>query len=216
MWRLCNPPGYHSFILVPFTSSVSVIVDTSISSYNASIEMNECCVRLKARTSICMKVSHAHSQASTLKLTLTLGVNRNLPLHTGQHCPCGVSMYSSTQFNTGHATRLHSTVPPCLNTHRLEKCRQKFYKNYEKFIDKQVCIPIGCVPPAGCPYLPAYTAPGGVYSRGCLLRGKGGVCSQGGVCSRGGIPACTEADTPVNRITDTCKNITLPQLRCER
>ena len=32
-----------------------------------------------------------------------------------------------------------------------------------------------------------------------------GVCFLGGV----GIPACTEADPPVNRITDTSKNITL-------
>ena len=38
----------------------------------------------------------------------------------------------------------------------------------------------------------------------CLLRG--------GVCSRGdGIPACTEADPPVNRMTNRCKNVTLPQ-----
>ena len=36
-----------------------------------------------------------------------------------------------------------------------------------------------------------------------LLLG-GGVCSGGG-----GIPACTEADPPVNRMTDTSKNITL-------
>ena len=72
----------------------------------------------------------------------------------------------------------------------------------------------------------------------CLL--PGGVCSGGGVCSQGvcfqggvyswgvsapkgcllpgvGIPACTEADTPpVNRMTDACKNITLPQLHCGR
>ena len=27
----------------------------------------------------------------------------------------------------------------------------------------------------------------------------------------GGIPACTEADPPVNRMTNRCKNITLPQ-----
>ena len=27
----------------------------------------------------------------------------------------------------------------------------------------------------------------------------------------GGIPACTEADPPVNRMTDRCKNITLSQ-----
>ena len=55
----------------------------------------------------------------------------------------------------------------------------------------QVCIPVGCVPPACCPYLPAYTAHrvsapggGGVCSRGwgCLLPGVGGVCSRGWGC----------------------------------
>ena len=56
---------------------------------------------------------------------------------------------------------------------------------------KQVCIPVGCVPPACCPYLPACTAPGG-------------VCS-GWVSAPGGIPACNGADTPlpVDRILDT-------------
>ena len=67
---------------------------------------------------------------------------------------------------------------------------------------------------------------GSACSRGwCLLPGGlllpggggsalgGGVCS-GGVCSGGYlllggcIPACTEADPPVNRMTDRCKNIT--------
>ena len=47
------------------------------------------------------------------------------------------------------------------------------------------------------------SAPGG-----CLLRrvsaGGGGCLLLGG----GGIPACTEANPPVNRITDTSKNIT--------
>ena len=33
---------------------------------------------------------------------------------------------------------------------------------------------------------------------------RGGVSAPGG-----GIPACTEADSPVNRMTDTSKNITL-------
>ena len=66
---------------------------------------------------------------------------------------------------------------------------------------------------------------GGACSRGCLL--LGGACSQGGACilSQGGaclwsqgvcIQACNGADPPVNRITDTCKNINLPQLRCGR
>ena len=73
---------------------------------------------------------------------------------------------------------------------------------------------------------------GGVCSGGLLLGGVcSGVCSwgvsaprgrcliQGGLLHGGGgsIPACTEADTPhVNRITHTCKNITLAQLRCGR
>ena len=37
-----------------------------------------------------------------------------------------------------------------------------------------------------------------------------GISALGGVCSQGGgIPACTKADPPLNRITDTSKNITL-------
>ena len=51
--------------------------------------------------------------------------------------------------------------------------------------------------------------PGGVPGQGGLL--WGGVCSRG-VCSREGvgIPACIEAEPPpVNRMTNTCKNITL-------
>ena len=92
---------------------------------------------------------------------------------------------------------------------------------------KQDCIPVGCVPPARWPYLPACSTAGGISALG------GGVCSWGvsdpgigGVCFGGcllpggsaprGIPACTEADppSPVNRITYACENITLPQLRC--
>ena len=39
---------------------------------------------------------------------------------------------------------------------------------------------------------------------GGLVQGEGG-----GLLWGGGIPACTEADPPVNRMTDRCKNITL-------
>ena len=67
------------------------------------------------------------------------------------------------------------------------------------------------------------SAPVGVLSRGgsapwgsCCLgvsapRGllQGGVWSQGGVCWGGWYPACTEADPPVNRMTNRYKNITL-------
>ena len=50
--------------------------------------------------------------------------------------------------------------------------------------------------------------PGGSASRGgCLL--LGGVCFRGGLLLGGSIPACTEADPPINSMTDTSKNITL-------
>ena len=47
-----------------------------------------------------------------------------------------------------------------------------------------------------------------------LPRGVGCFLPAGGR-GGGGIPACTEADPPVNRMIDSCKNITL-QFRCGR
>ena len=63
---------------------------------------------------------------------------------------------------------------------------------------KQECIPVGCVGGEG----------------GSVCPGGGGVCpgGGGGCLARGCL-----ADTPsVNRMTDVCENITLPQLRCGR
>ena len=52
---------------------------------------------------------------------------------------------------------------------------------------------------------------------GSALSGGVSPCQEGrGVGVGGGIPACTEADPHMNRITDACENITLPQLRCGR
>ena len=61
---------------------------------------------------------------------------------------------------------------------------------------------------------------GGVWSApgGCLVWRRRGVCSREelGVCSQGvGIPECTDADPPVNIITDRCKTQPL-QLCCGR
>ena len=62
-------------------------------------------------------------------------------------------------------------------------------------------LPGGCLVPGGC------LIPGGcVFSRGCLV--PGGCLVLGGAWYGGGIPVCIEADTPVNRMTDRCKNIT--------
>ena len=63
------------------------------------------------------------------------------------------------------------------------------------YMEKQDCIPVGCVPPTRWPYLPACSAGGhaflGGWCGGCLL--LGGVCSggcllQGGVYSGGSAP----------------------------
>ena len=84
----------------------------------------------------------------------------------------------------------------------------------------------GGVCPGEC--LPGGCLPGEVSAGVCLERSvcpeeavcpDGDVCPEGiclprgGVCP-GGIPACTVAGPPVNRMTERCKNITLPQLPC--
>ena len=91
------------------------------------------------------------------------------------------------------------------------------------------CLPRGCLPTRvsaqGC--LPGGVCLGGVYLGGVCPRGclPGGVCqgdvsawwvsAKGGVCLGKGvyIPACNAVDTPspVYRMTEKCKNITLPQ-----
>ena len=89
---------------------------------------------------------------------------------------------------------------------------------------KQDCIPVGCVPPACWPYLPACTAVGWGYLLlgGCLLLGHSapsgvsaprGVPAPGGCLPLvlGGVSQYAVRQTPsVNRMTDRCKNITLP------
>ena len=66
-------------------------------------------------------------------------------------------------------------------------------------LPRECVFPGGCMLPWGC------MLPGGVHAsreKGCMT--PGGTCFPGG-----GISACTKADPPVNRITDTSKNITL-------
>ena len=80
-------------------------------------------------------------------------------------------------------------------------CPFIFVSLFVKLSLKQDCIPVGCVPPACWPYLPACSALGGVCSGGVPALGdvpglggvpapggctwSGGVSSPGGVCSWG-------------------------------
>ena len=54
-----------------------------------------------------------------------------------------------------------------------------------KNLFQQECIPVGCVPPACCTYLPACTAPGGMYLPGGGTW-VGGVPAGGCTCLPGG------------------------------
>ena len=77
------------------------------------------------------------------------------------------------------------------------------------YSNKQECIPLGCIPSAAVAIsgggVSAYggVRPGGCLPRGCVCPGRclpmGCVCLEG-MC----IPACNGADTPVNRVPDTC------------
>ena len=58
-----------------------------------------------------------------------------------------------------------------------------FHQTFHEYC-KQECIPVGCVPPACCPYLPACTAPRG--GRGVYL----GTCPGEGVYLLGGVCTC--------------------------
>ena len=71
--------------------------------------------------------------------------------------------------------------------------RLKFQVACSAHMWKQECIPVGCLPPACCPYLPACTAPGEVYlvlggvpglGRGVhMVPGAGCVCTWSGGCT---------------------------------
>ena len=67
--------------------------------------------------------------------------------------------------------------------------------------------------------IPACTGQGGgsgqgVSGQGGCLPGGGCLPRGGGVCLLGCLPHTPLL--PVNRMTDVCENITLPQLRCGR
>ena len=72
-----------------------------------------------------------------------------------------------------------TTKPHEISQYLERQCRTFCYEIQED------CIPVGCVPPACCPYLPACTVPR-VSGRGGAVPGRGGAWSRGGVWSRRG------------------------------
>ena len=55
-----------------------------------------------------------------------------------------------------------------------------------------------------------------VRSSGAVEGGVSQHALGGGVCPGGCLPSACWDTPPVDRMTDACKNITLPQLRCGR
>ena len=101
------------------------------------------------------------------------------------------------------AKALLSEIRPLRTMQQRSHCRNMWtaLKYHPKFFClwtelKQVCIPVGCLPPACWPY-PVVSRRGVSLEGECLSRG---VCVSGGVC----IPACNGVDTPLpmTRITD--------------
>ena len=149
-----------------------------------------------------------------------------------QNCITNLVIWSSPRAKLKFPDPDISSMPGNKNLYSL-KSRECVLSENKKFYLKQECIPVGCVPPSrgGCLLgrgVPpsgggvllggGCRLPGGLLGRGCLLLGgvslAGGVPPSGGLLALGspwwgGIPACTEADPPVNRMTDRCKNITL-------
>ena len=108
-------------------------------------------------------------------------------------------------------------------------------------ISQQECIPVGCILSATVAVTGGWGVcpEGGVCPGGCVFPG---VCLTGGCLSREVLPngvsaewsvcpgdVCPGVSTrgvsawwgvcqtpPMDRMTDMCKNITLPQLRCGR
>ena len=54
---------------------------------------------------------------------------------------------------------------------------QKHMSMHAMLFSIQVCIPVGCIPPTCCPYLPACTAGGGGGSAPGVSASGVGVCS---------------------------------------
>ena len=113
-------------------------------------------------------------------------------------CLCFVAEIDSDSLtDITHTHMIKLVLKSCFLSFNIEETILYFFRpvTFANFVKRQLnetcgkqeCIPVGCVPPACWPYLPACTAPGGSAS------GAGGSSHGAWWC----IPACTEAHPPL-------------------
>ena len=115
---------------------------------------------------------------------------QNLHLSLTQSCHRGAVLKLFHRHGMGRGVRLDNDnqgrIQDLLKTGRQPHCSGKFFwKLYE-----QDCIPVGCVPPARWPYLPACFVGGGVCLWG-VSTFLGDICFFGWVPASGGGGVCS-------------------------
>ena len=146
-------------------------------------------------------------------------VKKNSPSIT-THCRCNsvwqiaiplpTVLNCNTEFFSHYYAKLSATIFQLKNISHisgiLAQELQQVYCNNNNHQMKQECIPVGCVPPTCCPYLPACSEWGGVPCQGGFSLPRG-ILARGGLLGRGvgyasmhwgrPPPLWTESQTPV-------------------
>ena len=108
-----------------------------------------------------------------------------------QHVSMCLSIFSNVDLSS--KIRPHKRIELIFSVSIVKYKQLKYLKcNRHKKIIKQECIPVRCVPPACCPYLPVCTARGGGVSGPRKCTCWGGICTWGCTCP-GSVPVqgCT-------------------------
>ena len=146
--------------------------------------------------SSCLTVLYRGTKGSKIRYTIFVWLHLKLSRHelnenftcSGEGLPGGVSAQGRVSACQGVSSRGSVCVP--------EGCPYA-----------RGCLPGGCLPGGGGVSVHGGCLPGGK----CLLRwclpGAGGCLPARGVSDR---------HSPMDKMTDACKSITLPQLRCRR
>ena len=105
-----------------------------------------------------------------------------------------------------HSSRMRTRIPACIAGGCT--CRRGVYLSRRVYLPRECNYPGGCTCPRGVPVGGVYMPRGGTCPGGVPVQGD--VPAQGVVCT---CPEWAPAQVlpPVNRMTDKCKYITLPQ-----